>query len=307
MTKAQMYEARLRLLKTIAARQGLAEVYDQAMNLDVETIEEDEDTIVRLPDDLDASAEQGEGEARAEIVDTNEREMFLQRDAEGRRDLDTFLKFAYVPPGFGLGGARYNPLQRAYAQSEAKRFASVTMPPASEQILRRPRPALKTGDPLRQPQFRAIHQVDFGDVHFDDAFHNNYQQGGQPIFSNAYQDTLSRPVWNSPANIYHPDIAGYAYSRLRGTPAGERPLIMGEVSRPAEYRGTNLRFHETNGINTASQNREWGYFDDGGRTMVVTGKSGRMDEAESGIHPTQAPSVYDALVAEMRSRPVRRK
>ena len=97
MTKAQMYEARLRLLKTIAARQGLAEVYDQAMNLDTEVIEEDADTIVRLPDDPDAGAEQGEGEARADMIDPNEREMFLQTAAEGRRDLDMFLKFAYVP------------------------------------------------------------------------------------------------------------------------------------------------------------------------------------------------------------------
>ena len=92
-----MYEARLRLLKTIAARQGLAEVYDQAMNLDTEVIEEDADTIVRLPDDPDAGAEQGEGEARADMIDPNEREMFLQTAAEGRRDLDMFLKFAYVP------------------------------------------------------------------------------------------------------------------------------------------------------------------------------------------------------------------
>ena len=45
MTKQQQYESRLALLQSIAGRQGLSDVYDAAAGKDVDSMDEDADTL----------------------------------------------------------------------------------------------------------------------------------------------------------------------------------------------------------------------------------------------------------------------
>jgi hypothetical protein len=289
MTRAQAYQARLALLEGIAVRQGLSDVYDKAAAKDVDVMEEDADTVVNLPDNPDAAANQGEGSERAEIIDPDERALFLRSRAEEKQEFKNWEAFSYVAPGFGLGGPKYNTIQRANALTERRRFASVTMPPARQQIMNPPRPIEMRGPVNRQPAMIPIYESDFGPVHYEDAYHNDYQRGRRIIFTDPYQDDADRRGWTSPQNIYQPDNAGYAFAQRVNTSQGRHMVPIGEVSKPREYYGTNLRFHETNGPNPRLQNRANGLPLNGEATMITTERSGRRDLAPR--------PVYDAASA----------
>ena len=181
MSKQEMYEERLKLLQGIAARQGLTDVYDAAVARDVEVLDEDADTVVNLPDDPDAAKDQGpqngEGSSRAEVVDPDERALFLRSRQEEAQEFRNWENFSYVAPGFGLGGPKYNTLQRANELTERRRFRNVRMPPARQQVKYPARPIEMRGYEAKQPMMIPIYQGDFGEVHYEDAYHNDYQQG----------------------------------------------------------------------------------------------------------------------------------
>ena len=271
MTKQQLYESRLRLLESIAGRQGLTEVYQGAMGVDVDAIEEDADTVVNLPDDPEAAqgATPSEGSERAEMIDPDERALFLRSQKEEDRAFKMWEQFSYVAPGFGLGGPKYNTVQRANESMERRRFACVTMPPAERQMMNPPRPIEHRGREGRQPAMIPIYESDFGPVHYEDAHHNDYQQGRHIIFSDPYQDDGDRRGWTSERNIYQPDNAGYAYAQRVNTAHGRHMVPIGEVSKPREYYGTNLRFCDTNGPSSRLQNRANKLPDLGEPTMIT--------------------------------------
>jgi hypothetical protein len=279
LTKQQQYEARLELLKNIASRTGLSEKYDAALAKDVDAMDEDADTVVSLPDDPEATKEQGEGSERAEVIDPDERALFMRSRQEEAQEFKNWENFSHVAPGFGLGGPKYNTLQRANVLTERRRFATVTMPPASRQVRNPPRPIEMRGPEEKQPFMIPIYESDFGEVHYEDAHQNNYQRGRRILWTNPYQDTTNRYAYLSPENVYQPDYAGYEFAQHTNTPQGRHMVAIGEVSKPAEYYGTNLRFHETNGPDPRLQNRANNFPANGEPTMITTERSGRRDLA----------------------------
>ena len=48
----------------------------------------------------------------------------------------------------------------------------------------------------------SIYESDYGLVHYEDAYHNDYQQGRRIIFTNPYQDDGDRRSWNSSRNLW---------------------------------------------------------------------------------------------------------
>jgi len=211
------------------------------------------------------------------MIDPDERALFMRSPREEAREFKNWEDFSYVAPGFGLGGPKYNTLQRVNASAERRRFKTVTMPPARQQVKYPPRPVESRGLVERQPIMNSIYESDYGLVHYEDAYHNDYQRGSRILFTNPYQDDGDRLRWNSPQNIYQPDNAGYVYAQQVNTPQGRHMVPIGEVSRPREYYGTNLRFSDTNGPNHRLQNRANNFPDEGEATMITTEKSGRDD------------------------------
>lgn len=277
MTKAQAYDARLRLLESIASKQGLDDVYQTAFAKDTSVMDEDADTVVNLPDDPEAAARDQEGSERADMIDPDERSLFLRSHREEAREFKNWEDFSHVAPGFGLGGPKYNTLQRVNAQAERRRFSTVTMPPTRQQTKYPPRPVELRGYEGRQPSMIPIYESDFGLVHYEDAYHNDYQQGRRIVFTDPYQDDADRRSWLSPQNVYQPDNAGYAYAQYTNTSHGRHMVPIGEVSKPREYYGTNRRFCDTNGPNHRLQNRANSLPDEGESTMITTERSGHSD------------------------------
>ena len=126
-----------------------------------------------------------------------------------------------------------------------------------------------------------VHENDYGEVHFEDAYNNDYQQGRQVLFTNAFPDDGDRRAWRSARNIYQPDIAGYTYAQKTGTAQGRHMVPIGEVSKPHEYYGTNKRFYETNGPNPMLQNIANGLPRYGEQTMITSEKTAMADMGKS--------------------------
>jgi hypothetical protein len=278
LTKTQIYKQRLDLLRGIAARQDLTDVYSSALAKSVDSIDEDADSVVNLPDDPEAAKDQGEGMERANIVDPNEQQLFLQTRAQAKSAFKRWEDFSYVAPGFGLGGPQRNTLQRANADTDRRRFASVTMQPARQQMKNPSRPIEMAGPDYRQPLMINPNESDFGEVHYEDAYHNDYQSGRRIIWTDPYLDSGDRPAWNSARSVYQPDNSGYAYAQRAGMIDGRHPVMIGEVAKPREYYGTNRRFYQTNGPNAQLQNIANGFAPNGEMTMITKGRAGREDE-----------------------------
>jgi hypothetical protein len=275
------YNRRLELIKRIMAENGLSSAYAAAIDKPADYIPED-DTIVRLPDDVNATVDQGEGTARAEMVDPAEQKLFLRSPAEEARERRMWEEYSYVPPGFGLGGADINPLQRANMQFDRRRFSTAHLVPDPKP----PKPVPIKGRPSRQVRMTPIYQSAFGEDVFEDAYHNDYQQGKHIIWTPTNIDSGDMRTWYNPRNIYEPDFAGHAFAMKVNTPAGRHAVPIGEVSKPPEYYGTNKRFYRTNGPSVPLQNianRQPPY---GEQTMITTERSGYEDR-----HPRPAPRM----------------
>lgn len=272
MSNAQRYQARLDLLKAIATKYGMAGVYEAALAKDVERIDED-DTIVTLPDNPEAIKDQGEGTERADFIDPDEQLLFLSTRAEEAAERRRWDEYSYVAPGFGLGGPRRNTLQRANLEMERKRY-SHKLPPQKKVM---PRPIELRGSVSRQMPMIPIHENDYELVNFEDAYHNDYQEGRRIIWTDPFLDSGSRKTWESARSIYQPERAAFSYSWDVNTPAGRHMVPIGEVSKPHEYYGTNKRFYQTNGPSPGYQNEANRFPRGGEMTMITTARSGAED------------------------------
>jgi hypothetical protein len=278
MSKSQIYQSRLELLRGIADRQGLSSVYEQAVSQNLDAIDQNDDTVVNLPDDPEATKDQGFGAERANFVDPDEQALFLRSKQQEAQEFKNWEHFSYVAPGFGLGGPQRNSLQRANMEAERRRFATVKMAPARKQMKNRPLPVEMPGREDRRPVMIPIYENDYGDIHYEDAYHNDYQDGRRIVWTDPYVDSGSRQQYHTGRSIYQPDLSGYDYAMEVNGPFGRRAVDIGEVAKPAEYRYTDKRFYQTNGPSAQLQNRANNFPDYGEGTMITKGMAGRADE-----------------------------
>ena len=73
--------------------------------------------------DIDTSMLEGIGTERASVVDPAEVSLFLNSNAEARRQQQMFNQFSRVEPGNGLGSMKSNPLRQHNAITDAKQFS----------------------------------------------------------------------------------------------------------------------------------------------------------------------------------------
>jgi hypothetical protein len=276
LSREKYYQRRLEILKNVAAAGGKTEAYNMAVGVDPSRTSEDA-TYVSIPDDKTAAMNEGEGTERALVQDPDEEALFMMSGAQNSKQFRNWLKFSYVPPGFGLGGPAANVLQRQNVLADAKRFANcrdvVRMGPMS---MPKPKPR---ADPRRYQQMIDPRVSSFGHVHMKDAFHDNYMdtESRRPIMSNPNGDMTSTRMIRTQASIYDPDYTDYKYDELAGTRYGRHSVRIGEVSKPGVYWDTDVRFYDNNGFDYEHQNELNLFAPEGDRTMITKDRAGLAD------------------------------
>ena len=248
-TEEEYYDNRIALLEDIHNKFKQAVPAPPAIEgLSTSETAEDPDTLVSL--DYDQTKEQGEGLARADMIDPAEAELFLSTKKEADAEQRRWEEYSIVQPGFGLGGPMVNGLQRHNLRQERKRFTNNFKTPKPYYV-----PSIKTieerADPRDQPIFTPIYQNAFGAEKFDDSFKNTYQKGDRILFTNPYLTSNNQREWENPSSIYHPEYSLYYYN--------SKPTLIGETSKPAEYRFTNERKNYNNGTHPQTANDVYGF------------------------------------------------
>jgi hypothetical protein len=274
MTSDQYYQKRLQILQQIAEHAGMSDAYNVALGADPNRIPED-DTVANIPDDSRLGANTGEGAERATTIDPDEQRLLMTTEAQNKKEFYEWSTFSYVPPGHGLGGPARNPLERDNMIIEGRKLANAQkVPLRSGRMIPRAR-----ADPDRRQLSIPIYESDYGAVHFQDAFHNDYVDpfSKQVIWSDPYADLVSTRTVRAKQPIYDPDHSAYVYDQDTNTRYGRHATAIGEVSKPREYRFTDERYYKTNGYNDKYQNRLNQFAPEGDRTMISKDRAGLAD------------------------------
>ena len=177
--------------------------------------------------EIDTSMLEGVGTLRAEAVDPAEVSLFLNSNAEARRQQQMFNQFSRVEPGNGLGSMKSNPLRQHNAITDAKQFShTLANAPKYNPTLGREYhspvivPSLeavenKNRGNQNQPYFINTIQSTYGKVDWEeDGTRSNYLMSGhftpEKINSNNWRS------WDNPYSIYHPELELSRY-RFRPT------------------------------------------------------------------------------------------
>ena len=190
---------------------------------------DDTDAIVdyEVNQEIDTSMLEGVGTLRAEAVDPAEVSLFLNSNAEARRQQQMFNQFSRVEPGNGLGSMKSNPLRQHNAITDAKQFShTLANAPKYNPTLGREYhspvivPSLeavenKNRGNQNQPYFINTIQSTYGKVDWEeDGTRSNYLMSGhftpEKINSNNWRS------WDNPYSIYHPELELSRY-RFRPT------------------------------------------------------------------------------------------
>jgi hypothetical protein len=177
-------------------------------NLDISKVNADIDTLM-----LD-----GVGVQRASAVDPAEVSLFLNTNAESKREQKLFDQFSRVAPGNGLGSMKDNLLRQQNAISESRQFSHTldTAPKYSPSLGREYHspyivPTLQAVEDKNrgnsaQPYRINVIQNDFGKVNWEeDGYRANYLMS-----SHLTPEKINSNNWRSydnPYSIYHPELA----------------------------------------------------------------------------------------------------
>ena len=189
---------------------------------------DDEDATVdySVNNDIDTSMLEGVGTERATVVDPAEVSLFLNTNAEARRQQQIFNQFSRVLPGNSLGSMKENTLRQHNAMVDAKQFShSLANAPKYNPTLGREYnsptsvPSLqavenKNRGNQNQPYFINERQNDFGKVQFEeDGFRANRLMSGH--FTAERINSSNYRAYDNPYSIYHPELA---LSRYKSKP-----------------------------------------------------------------------------------------
>ena len=167
--------------------------------------------------EIDTSGLEGIGTERASVVDPAEVSLFLNSNAEARRQQQMFNQFSRVEPGNGLGSMKSNPLRQHNAITDAKQYShTLATAPRYNPTLGREYnspvivPSLqavenKNRGNSAQPYFINTIQSTYGKVDWEDeGYKSNKIMSGhftaERVNSNNYK------AYDNPYSIYHPEL-----------------------------------------------------------------------------------------------------
>ena len=181
---------------------------------------DDEDATVdySVNNDIDTSMLEGVGTERATVVDPAEVSLFLNTNAEARRQQQIFNQFSRVLPGNSLGSMKENTLRQHNAMSDAKQFShtlanapryspslgreynSPTIVPSLQAVEN------KNRGNSAQPYRINVMQSTFGKVDWEaEGFAGNNLMSGH--FTAERVNSSNYRAYDNPYSIYHPELA----------------------------------------------------------------------------------------------------
>jgi hypothetical protein len=180
---------------------------------------DDEDATVdySVNNDIDTSMLEGVGTERATVVDPAEVSLFLNTNAEARRQQQIFNQFSRVLPGNSLGSMKENTLRQHNAMSDAKQFShSLATAPRYNPTLGREYnsptivPSLqavenKNRGNQNQPYRINVMQSTFGKVDWEaEGFAGNNLMSGH--FTAERVNSSNYRAYDNAYSIYHPEL-----------------------------------------------------------------------------------------------------
>ena len=168
--------------------------------------------------DIDTSMLEGVGTERATVVDPAEVSLFLNTNADARRQQQIFNQFSRVLPGNSLGSMKENTLRQHNAMTDAKQFSHTlaTAPrynPSLGREYNSPTSVLslqavenKNRGNQNQPYRINVMQSTFGKVDWEeDGMRANRLMSGH--FTAERVNSSNYRAYDNPYSIYHPELA----------------------------------------------------------------------------------------------------
>ena len=244
---------------------------------------DDLDSRVDFNKDIDVRDNEGEGMARADVVDPAEVRLFLNSGPAAKEQQKMFTEFSKIAPGHGLGSMQFNTLRQANAKMEAKQYAHtlqsaprfnptlgrryqspyITTTVAAQELLQR------QTKPQNQPMMIPTVQGEFGKIAWEvDGARGNGLMGNH--FTNERLHTNRWSEWDNPYNIEQPELSLDRY-QYRGVPI-QQPRMNGydygvPQAQPST-QGNILLSNRLNGYNFTPLMRD-DDFDKKGKPVVV--------------------------------------
>lgn len=237
----------------------LAKVYEDAgmdlpppITIDAPVnVGDDPDSMVSFAD-YDKSIDEGEGLARAEVVDPAEASLFLSTNKQARDQQQVFDSFSRVQPGHGLGNPRTNPVMKHNIRADMLRFKN--NPKGNLPYMVPTMATMEQRAPQRtQPMLVPVLQNEFGSIQFEDDYENSVMSNH---LTYERQRTNNWDEWDNSHSIYHPELA---LSRYRA-----RPTIIPELRMSGYNFGLGARGQPSKLPTSAYTDRVTGYNFNGG-------------------------------------------
>jgi hypothetical protein len=258
----------VRLRADIIKNSALIDIkYPEGIPTDVNSpVADDADATVdySVNNDIDTSMLEGVGTERATVVDPAEVSLFLNTNAEARRQQQIFNQFSRVLPGNSLGSMKDNTLRQHNAMSDAKQFShTLATAPRYNPTLGREYnsptivPSLqavenKNRGNQNQPYRINVMQSTFGKVDWEeDGFASNRLMSGH--FTAERVNSSNYRAYDNPYSIYHPELA---LSRYKSKPTeilelrndgfnfglhNDKPSMQGNILYGAKQNGYDFK------------------------------------------------------------------
>ena len=211
----------VRLRADIIKNSALIDIkYPEGIPNDVNSpVADDADATVdySVNNDIDTSMLEGVGTERATVVDPAEVSLFLNTNAEARRQQQIFNQFSRVLPGNSLGSMKENTLRQHNAMTDAKQFSHTlaTAPRYNPSLGREYNsptsvPSLqavenKNRGNQNQPYRINVMQSTFGKVDWEeDGMRANRLMSGH--FTAERVNSSNYRAYDNPYSIYHPEL-----------------------------------------------------------------------------------------------------
>jgi hypothetical protein len=255
----------VRLRADIIKNSALIDIkYPEGIPNDVNSpVADDADATVdySVNNDIDTSMLEGVGTERATVVDPAEVSLFLNTNAEARRQQQIFNQFSRVLPGNSLGSMKDNTLRQHNAMSDAKQFShSLATAPRYNPTLGREYnsptivPSLqavehKNRNNQNQPYRINVMQSTFGKVDWEaEGFAGNNLMSGH--FTAERVNSSNYRAYDNPYSIYHPELELSRYK--------SRPVAIPELRNDGFNFGLHNAKPSTEG-NILYGNKQNGY------------------------------------------------
>ena len=191
---------------------------DPTTPLDISNDDADATVDYSVNNDIDTSMLEGVGTERATVVDPAEVSLFLNTNAEAKRQQQIFNQFSRVLPGNSLGSMKENTLRQHNAMTDAKQFSHTlaTAPRYNPSLGREYNsptsvPSLqavenKNRGNQNQPYRINVMQSTFGKVDWEaEGFAGNNLMSGH--FTPERVNSSNYRAYDNPYSIYHPELA----------------------------------------------------------------------------------------------------